>query len=73
MVLVQANQFRVAEAKGVEAAVAAMQRFSRQTTVQLSALLCFIPLALENIMLQVCLNSASLHCPQVIPLPTACS
>ena len=50
--LVQANQFRVAEARGVEAVVAAMTRFSSQTTVQLSALLCFIPLALENIMMQ---------------------
>jgi len=50
--MVQANQFRVAEARGVEAVVAAMTRFSGQTTVQLSALLCFIPLALENIMMQ---------------------
>lgn len=49
----QANQFRVAEAHGVEAVVAAMQRFPHQTTVQLSALLCFIPLALENLMMQV--------------------
>lgn len=32
--------------------MAAMGRFSTQTTVQLSALLCFIPLALENIMMQ---------------------
>lgn len=36
----------------MEAVVAAMGRFSTQTTVQLSALLCFIPLALENIMMQ---------------------
>jgi len=50
--IMQANQFRVAEARGVEAVVAAMTRFSSQTTVQLSALLCFIPLALENIMMQ---------------------
>lgn len=49
----QANQFRVAEARGVEAVVAAMKRFPQQATVQLSALLCFIPLALENIMMQV--------------------
>ncbi|KAL3137014.1 hypothetical protein ABBQ32_006605 [Trebouxia sp. C0010 RCD-2024] len=48
----QANQFRVAEARGVEAVVAAMTRFPHQATVQLSALLCFIPLALENIMMQ---------------------
>ena len=49
----QANQFRVAEARGVEAVVAAMTRFPHQATVQLSALLCFIPLALENVMMQV--------------------
>ena len=36
----------------MQAVVAAMERFSSQTTVQLSALLCFIPLALENIMMQ---------------------
>jgi len=42
----------VAEARGVEAVVAAMTLFAHQTTVQLSALLCFIPLALENIMMQ---------------------
>lgn len=51
--MLQANQFRVAEARGVEAVVAAMKRFPHQPTVQLSALLCFIPLALENIMMQV--------------------
>ena len=56
----QANQFRVAEARGVEAVVAAMTRFSSQTTVQLSALLCFIPLALENIMMQA---SSAAHVP----------
>ena len=52
MMMLQANQFRVAEGRGVEAVAAAMHRFSTHTTVQLSALLCFIPLALENIMMQ---------------------
>ena len=56
----QANQFRVAEARGVEAVVAAMKRFPHQATVQLSALLCFIPLALENIMMQVCNRNVGL-------------
>ena len=62
----------MAEAKGVEAVVAAMQRFSHQTTVQLSALLCFIPLALENIMMQVsnsCFN-VDYHCTIVKPFST---
>ncbi|DBA73902.1 TPA: hypothetical protein ACH3X2_009553 [Trebouxia sp. C0005] len=58
----QANQFRVAEARGVEAVVAAMTRFSSQTTVQLSALLCFIPLALENIMMQAHVSQLALKC-----------
>ena len=61
----QANQFRTAEARGVEAVVAAMARFPHQTTVQLSALLAFIPLALENIMMQVTAPTAlaSVPCP----------
>ncbi|KAL0025671.1 hypothetical protein WJX77_003216 [Trebouxia sp. C0004] len=58
----QANQFRVAEARGVEAVVAAMTRFPNQTTVQLSALLCFIPLALENIMMQAHVSQLALKC-----------
>ena len=55
----QANQFRVAEARGVEAVVEIMARFDKQTTVQLSALLCFIPLALENVMMQVLFSRPS--------------
>ena len=60
----------MAEAKGVEAVVAAMQRFSHQTTVQLSALLCFIPLALENIMMQVSHSRFDLDYHRTIVLPS---
>eukprot|EP00951_Prasinocladus_malaysianus_P010839 scaffold79870_cov31-Prasinocladus_malaysianus.AAC.1 len=47
-----ANQWRVAKAGGVEAIVDAMLQFEEQAMVQLSALLCMIPLALENPMMQ---------------------
>lgn len=49
----QANQWRVVHAKGVEAIVAGMRALRGHAMVQLSALLAFIPLALENTMLQV--------------------
>ena len=71
----QANQFRVAEARGVEAVVAAMRRFPHQATVQLSALLCFIPLALENIMMQVYSQDVGLMlstCMYKITFPGVC-
>lgn len=51
--LLQANQWRVARESGVEAVVAAMERFPMHPMVQLSALLCMIPLTLENAMMQV--------------------
>ena len=50
---VQANQWRVVRARGVEAIVGAMRALREHAMVQLSALLAFIPLALENAMLQV--------------------
>ena len=73
MLTVQANQFRTAEARGVEAVVAAMARFPHQTTVQLSALLAFIPLALENIMMQVTAPAAHVNafCQSTLALPLA--
>ena len=40
-------------ARGVEAIVGAMRALREHAMVQLSALLAFIPLALENAMLQV--------------------
>ena len=49
----QANQWRVVRARGVEAIVGAMRALREHAMVQLSALLAFIPLALENAMLQV--------------------
>ncbi|KAK9845291.1 hypothetical protein WJX81_002548 [Elliptochloris bilobata] len=48
----QANQWKVVRARGVEAIVAAMRALREHAMVQLSALLAFIPLALENAMLQ---------------------
>ena len=48
----QANQWRVVRARGVEAIVGAMRALREHAMVQLSALLAFIPLALENAMLQ---------------------
>ena len=61
----QANQWRVARESGVEAVVAAMRNFPLHPMVQLSALLCMIPLTLENAMMQVgsllvtCVSNAS--------------
>lgn len=49
----QANQWRIAKAGGVEAIVEAMGSFEDHNMVQLSALLALIPMALENPMMQV--------------------
>lgn len=48
-----ANQWHVAKVAGVEAVVAAMDLDPADTTLQLAALLCLIPLALDNSMMQV--------------------
>lgn len=48
----QSNQWQIAKASAVEAIAAAMRHFRSSAMVQLSALLCFIPLALENTMMQ---------------------
>ncbi len=48
----QSNQWHIAKAGAVEAAAAAMRRFAGSAMVQLSVLLAFIPLALENAMMQ---------------------
>lgn len=49
----QSNQWSLAKAGAVEEMAAAMRLFRHHPMVQLSALLCFIPLALENPMMQV--------------------
>ncbi len=49
----QSNQWRVARAGGLEVIVAAMRQFREYSMVQLCALLCMVPLALENTLLQV--------------------
>ncbi|CAD7704362.1 unnamed protein product [Ostreobium quekettii] len=48
----QANQWNLAKAGAVEAMADAMRLFRDHPMVQLSALLCFIPLSLENSMMQ---------------------
>ncbi|GMH36421.1 hypothetical protein BSKO_04289 [Bryopsis sp. KO-2023] len=48
----QSNQWNLAKAGAVEAMAASMRAFRDHPMVQLSALLCFIPLALENPMMQ---------------------
>lgn len=48
-------------AKGVEAIVAGMRALRDHAMVQLSALLAFIPLALENTMLQVSVRGHTLR------------
>lgn len=53
----------------MEAIVDAMDSFSDQAMVQLSALLCMIPLALENPMMQVCLNRRVPFMDCLLPLP----
>jgi hypothetical protein len=53
LIFLQHNQWRVAKAGGVETIVEAMHEFHDHAMVQLSALLCMIPLALENPMMQV--------------------
>ena len=68
--VLQANQWRVARESGVEAVVAAMERFPMHPMVQLSALLCMIPLTLENAMMQVGCCSWT---PAVeLPVPCCC-
>ena len=62
--MVQANQWQVAKAGGVEAVVACMGAFTQDAVVQLSALLCLIPLALENPSLQA--HVATLALPAVV-------
>lgn len=60
----QANQWRVARAGGVEAIVKCMTSFPGNSLVQLSALLCLIPLALDNPSLQA--HVATVALPAVI-------
>ena len=69
--VLQANQWRVARESGVEAVVAAMERFPMHPMVQLSALLCMIPLTLENAMMQVgwCLCTPAVELPAALLLP----
>ena len=67
----QANQWRMVGARGVEAIVGAMRALRGHAMVQLSALLAFIPLALENAMLQVRDAAAQLLLP-TCPLGASC-
>lgn len=60
----QANQWSVAKAGGVEAVVGSMTAFPANALVQLSALLCLIPLALDNASLQA--HAATLALPAVV-------
>lgn len=60
----QANQWQVAKAGGVEAIVTCMTNFPSNALVQLSALLCLIPLALDNTSLQA--HVATIALPAVI-------
>lgn len=46
--MVQASQWKVANGRGVEALVAAATAFPENAAVQLSVLLCIIPLSLDN-------------------------
>ena len=64
MLPAQANQWQVAKAGGVEAVVACMTAFPTNALVQLSTLLCMIPLALDNPSLQA--HVATLALPAVI-------
>lgn len=59
----QSNQWRVARGGGLEAIVAAMRRFREFAMVQLCALLCMVPLALENTILQA--HLAGLGLPDI--------
>ena len=60
----QANQWQVAKAGGVEAIVSCMTGFPGNALVQLSALLCLIPLALDNPSLQA--HVATIALPSVV-------
>jgi hypothetical protein len=57
----QTNQWRIAKCQGVETIVAAMRRNREHAMVQLSAVLCMIPLALENNMMQAHLTQLALQ------------
>jgi len=57
----QSNQWHIAKAGAIEAVAAAMRRFSASAMVQLSVLLAFIPLALENAMMQAHITQEALH------------
>ncbi|WIA29098.1 hypothetical protein OEZ86_011609 [Tetradesmus obliquus] len=48
----QSNQWHIAKAGAIEVIAQAMQTFRHSAMVQLSVLLCLIPLALENAMMQ---------------------
>ncbi|KAF6266720.1 hypothetical protein COO60DRAFT_10327 [Scenedesmus sp. NREL 46B-D3] len=48
----QSNQWHIAKAGAIEVIAQAMQAFRHSAMVQLSVLLCLIPLALENAMMQ---------------------
>ncbi len=54
----QANQWLVARAGGLEVIAGAMRGWREYPMVQLCALLCMVPLALDNTVLQV-----RLYCP----------
>lgn len=60
----QANQWQVSKAGGVEAVVHCMTAFPGNGLVQLSALLCLIPLALDNPSLQA--HVATIALPSVV-------
>ena len=53
-VAVQANQWLVAKSGGLEVIASAMRGWREYPMVQLCALLCMVPLALDNTVLQVC-------------------
>ena len=50
---VQANQWLVAKSGGLEVIASAMRGWREYPMVQLCALLCMVPLALDNTVLQV--------------------
>eukprot|EP00877_Chromochloris_zofingiensis_P000217 jgi/Chrzof1/10196/Cz04g32100.t1 len=56
----QSNQWHIAKAGAVEVISAAMRSFRNSAMVQLSVLLCFIPLALENAMMQAHITQEAL-------------
>ncbi|GBF89177.1 hypothetical protein Rsub_01894 [Raphidocelis subcapitata] len=56
----QSNQWHIAKAGAIEAVARAMRRFPGSAMVQLSVLLAFIPLALENAMMQAHITQEAL-------------